>query len=664
MKNATKLLFLTMLTFFTFSSTFGQGSEKYSVIIDVTVDADEPSITLNFNWVTDASSYDIFRKDFEATSWTTLGSITSGNSYTDKTVSKGKMYEYYMKKNSNAGTTGYGFVTTGIEVPAIHNRGAVLLLIDSTIHADLATKLDTLRMDIAGDGYEIIEFAVPPSMDHIALKSKIAEFQTLYQSLEYIYILGHVAVPYSGTYCEDSYWVVPPDGHKEGSGNHCGAWAADVYYAVPEGTWTDTKTVEDGTRTFTKNLPGDGKFDQIVLPGKVEYGLGRVDLSNMTKFTKSELELTRQYIDKAHRYRHGISKPVMKTLVDENFGANANEQFASSGYRFFGAVAGKDNVFMQDFISTLKDSQYIFAYGTGPGSYTSAGGIGKTDDFVTNQGAAYFNMLFGSFFGNWDNANNFLRAPLAVENGGLTNAWAGRPAWHFYPMALNQSTGYCARLTQNNKTLYPQGYFNNQVHVALMGDPTLRMHMFAPPSNVSVSTSNANQTVDLTWTASTDQVDGYNIYYSKNMYGPYTRANTSLITGTSYSHTAPHNGKVYYMVRAERLETTHAGSFYNLSQGSFGEIDNLINTSVETILAEVNDLKVFPNPASDAVQVSFNVSDGDGARLALFDAQGRLITSKVIEGNGTLVEQFDVSALSSGLYLVKVNNATRRILVK
>ena len=93
-----------------------------------------------------------------------------------------------------------------------------------------------------------------------------------------------------------------------------------------------------------------------------------------------------------------------------------------------------------------------------------------------------FTMWLGSYFGDWNNESNFLRAPLGSSHFALTSSYSGFPQWLYHPMALGQTAGFCARLTQNNKPggLYPP--FNpgtNQVHIALLGDPTLRLTVHA-----------------------------------------------------------------------------------------------------------------------------------------------------------------------------------------
>src|SRR2546430_908268 len=124
---------------------------------------------------------------------------------------------------------------------------------------------------------------------------------------------------------------------------------------------------------------------------------------------------------------------------------------------------------------------------------------------------AAFTLLFGSWLGDWDSEDNFQRAVLALPSYGLTCACSGRPHWFLQHTALGEPIGYSARLTQNNG---PQGLYRNQqnncagqIHIALMGDPTLRMHVVAPPADL---TSIADQSsVQLNWLAANDTVAGY-----------------------------------------------------------------------------------------------------------------------------------------------------------
>ena len=77
---------------------------------------------------------------------------------------------------------------------------------------------------------------------------------------------------------------------------------------------------------------------------------------------------------------------------------------------------------------------------------------------------------------------------------------------------MGDPIGYSARLTQNNNGFYTNHVNRLQrgVHIALMGDPTLRMHPVAPPADVRANPVPGS--VRLTWTPSTDNVAGYHVY--------------------------------------------------------------------------------------------------------------------------------------------------------
>ena len=190
-------------------------------------------------------------------------------------------------------------------------------------------------------------------------------------------------------------------------------------------------------------------------------------------------------------------------------------------------------------------------------------------------------MFFGSYFGDWDSQNNFLRAALATTNYTLTSAWVGRPYWQFHHMALGETIGFSTRLSQNNSSLYSsENHDRRSVHIALMGDPTLRMHVVAPASNL-VAVANGSGGVDLSWTASPEPVLGYHVYRAPAAAGPFVRLNSGIINATNY--TDPVITQCTYMVRAVKLEVSGSGSYYNASQGIFQDFDPSPNLAVSRL---------------------------------------------------------------------------------
>jgi hypothetical protein len=559
------VLFLSAI--FVTKNCFAVQTKDYAVQISATVQTSPAKITLN--WVQDTSgvptNYTVSRKLKNETSWNILATLSGATlSYDDNNVSSGNTYEYKIMR-AMSDHSGYGYIYVGVDAPLVESRGKVILLVDNSFSSSLSNELEVLKQDLIGDGWQVIRHNVSRTDTVPNIKNIIkADYNADPSNVKSVFLFGHVPVPYSGDLC--------PDGHS----NHCGAWPADVYYGDMDGNWTDTYINDsNASDARNKNIPGDGKFDNSVLPSNVELEVGRVDLSNFTSLVgnPTELDLLRQYLAKDHAFRRKVINPERRGLIGDNFGVFSGEAFAASGWRNFSSFFGPANVSTAAsgvWIPTLKDNSYLWAYGCGGGSYTSAGGIGTTTDLVSNDVKAVFTMLFGSYFGDWDSANNFLRSPLATSSYGLTSAWAGRPDWYFHHMALGETVGYNTMLTQNNSGIPYEDYYSSSrryVHIALMGDPTLRMHVVAPVSNIAGS-RNANN-INLSWTASSDSVAGYYVYRAANSTGPYSRISGSLVNGTSYTDANVPSGDFTYMVRAVKKESTASGSYFNASGGTF-----------------------------------------------------------------------------------------------
>jgi len=541
------------------ASAVAQTSLDTAVEVSAVAQKSPPRITLSWPAKAGASSVVVYRKTYAATVWgSPLATLAGGaTGYADSSVTVGTTYEYWVYAQNSVGANGY--IAAGIEAPLSESRGKVVLIVDSTYAADLSAELSRLEQDLAGDGWIVLRHDVARTETVPNVKAWIQrDYARDPSNVTAVFLFGHVPVPYSG--------ATAPDGHA----GHYGAWPADLYYGDMDGVWTDVQNYDSTVAGRQHNVAGDGKFDQNLAPSAIELEVGRVDLSNMPAFApKTELDLLRQYLNKDHNFRHKVITAQPRGLIDDNFGYFGGEAFASSGWRSFSAFFGAANVSALDWFTTLATQSYLWAYGCGGGSFTGAGGVGSTSNFASTDTQVVFTMLFGSYFGDWDSANNFLRAPLATTTYGLTDAWSGRPVWYFHHMAMGETVGYSARVTQNNNGTY-WGTWGPAIHIALMGDPTLRMHVVAPPSALTATPSGGQ--VTLQWTASSDPVLGYNVYRSASPAGPFVRLNGGLIAGTSFVDSAVGSdpaGAYTYMVRAVRLETSASGSYDNASQGIF-----------------------------------------------------------------------------------------------
>ncbi len=597
-----KKLLLAFTLIFSTTFSFSQSAKDCAVELWAKVQTSPPTVTLN--WVGNAttSSYNVDRKLKTGTSWATIAAFLSGTTttYVDNSVALGTSYEYRVTR-TGSNYNGIGYINTGIEVPVTENRGKLILAIANTLSTTLAPEIKRLEEDLDGDGWAVITTYISTVALVPAVKSTIA---TIYNqdptNTKALFIIGHIPVPYSGNF--------GPDAHPD----HQGAWPADVYYADMNGSWTDAAVNQTTVSARNINIPGDGKFDQSNVPTGAEMQVGRVDLSAMSSFTATELQLLKNYFDKDHDYRKKVFTPLNRAVIDDNWGYMGGEAFAASGWKDFATFVNPTNVVANDYFLTMAaGASYKWSLGCGGGSFTSCGGVGATTDFATSNLGGVFTILFGSYFGDWDIANNFLRAPLC-QGKGLTSVWSGRPHWVMHHMGLGENIGYSTRITQNNISLYYSNYAANFIGIALMGDPTLRNDVVAPVSNVVATRVGYN--CNISWSASTQtNVLGYNIYMRNDTNKTYVKINPTLITGTTYTDNClVYSGIYKYSVRALVLENTPSGTYYNMSEGISDTALVVTNLSIHAnagISSNVNSLVNFTCAATGGTAYAWNFGD-------------------------------------------------------
>ncbi|MDB6024183.1 MAG: hypothetical protein JWM68_406 [Verrucomicrobiales bacterium] len=475
----------------------------------------------------------------------------------------GVEYEYGITKYPAAASAQSGYIDTGIRLPLVDSRGTVILMVDNTYAVDLATELARLQQDLVGDRWAVIRHDVARTAGPPAIKTLIRnDYLNDPSQVRAVLLFGHVAVPYSGNYNADD--------HSE----HTGAWVADTYYADVDNGWTDT-TVKNtsAARLANRNIVGDGKFDQSVIPSDVEIEVGRVDFANLPMFLpRTEKDLLRDYLAKDHNFRHGIITAQRRGLIFDGFGQSGGQAYAASGWRNFAPFFGSaqiTEVGTDQFFPTAATTDFLWAYvaGGGDANYMDCYGVGATSDFASNNVKTIFNMVFGSYWIDWDATNDFFRATLGSGNA-LTVAGAGRPHWFFHHMAMGETIGYSTRLSQNNAGVYVPAEFAREVHVSLLGDPTLRMHVVKPPSSLTATTNSGS--VTLNWGASPDtSLQGYYVYRSNFFDGHFTAiTNGAPVSGLSFTESVA-AGTYTYMVRAIKLESSPSGTYSNASQGIF-----------------------------------------------------------------------------------------------
>ena len=541
-----------------FVTTIASPSTDKSIRIQAV--ASSSSITLNWSSYVTATGYTIHRKLKSSTNWGSSIASLSGSTttYIDNSVSINTYYEYRITRSASVGTA-YGYVSAGINLQAIDYRGKIVLVIDNTF-SSLQSQIQTLKNDLRGDGWQVIELIVSRNDTPQNVRNQI---KTIYNSdpsgVKSLLLLGHIPVYRSGN--------IAPDGHDPIP------WAADSYYAEMVDNWNSPPT----------SLSSD-----------VELEVGRIDLFNLPAFGQTEIQLMSNYLNKLHAFKIRQWAPQDRMLIQDNLTWVSNP-LAEMAYRASGPLVGLNSLIeipsynFPNYTARMNEG-WLFGYGSGGGSYTSADGIGTTTNFVNSPCNVVFNILLGSYFGNWDcstgvpnwnnNTNNFLRAPLASGNA-LTSIYGGLPNWALHHMGMGDPIGYSTKISMNNRTSNAtylpqnggwQGQGYTTIHLGLMGDPTLRMKYILPATNLTV---NGGSQTTFNWNASADASLGYHIYVISS--GVPVRINSNVIVGTTYTTNNAYPTGTEFMIRAIKVQSGFSGSYQNSSIGTFVTLTQNLN---------------------------------------------------------------------------------------
>jgi hypothetical protein len=112
----------------------------------------------------------------------------------------------------------------------------------------------------------------------------------------------------------------------------------------------------------------------------------------------------------------------------------------------------------------------------------------------------------------------------------------------------------------------------------------------------------------------------------------------------NYNDASPEPGNNYYRIKV--IKKNHAFSY----------------SAVRKVLTpEKNQgVAIYPNPASDKI---FITGVASSSQLTLFDQAGRLIWQKRIIANQNIIE-VDLPSLSTGIYIIKVDQSVMRLLIR
>ena len=459
--------------------------------------------------------------------------------FTDDTTAPGIAYEYRVTRSGRE-IIDLGYWIAGTDIPPVIARGRAYVIVDDTLAADLAPRLDRLEADLTGDGWQVFRHRAPrdargnalPDLEAAVgirqwLQARHAEAPSVPHA---ILLVGHLPLVFSGRASPDGHAVEPH--------------ATDLFYGDIDGVWRITPEGQ----LIDNRLPSDF----------IEMQVGRIDFAQVADGSRAtEIDLLRAYLDKNHHWRMGLL-------------GDLRDGYGRRGHLDTDLFALR-NVVGPDGIAT--------------GGHHDLGEAGPWlwgVDFGDWNGRAYlsdyriqtvFALNFGSGKQKIDVPFNQMVGTLAQPFYTLAVGWGARPAWWLHLMALGGSIGEVHMATVNNgraalpyaETMdyYPTGLYlyRNPVWVNLLGDPTLRAFPLAPPADLQITESAGGW--DLTWSPSPDpDVLSYRVDRIEDGVPVPVEGATAL---TATSVTLPAGGD--YLLRAVGRKVVPAGSFFATSQG-------------------------------------------------------------------------------------------------
>lgn len=195
---------------------------------------------------------------------------------------------------------------------------------------------------------------------------------------------------------------------------------------------------------------------------------------------------------------------------------------------------------------------------------------------------------------------------------------------------------------------YPEfvGSSFNDVFAILLSGPgiTGMINTAELPSGVPASINNVNMLTNASYF--------YDNEAGAGQYVSYDGFTTNL---TSFAEVTP-GGLYHFKVAIADVGDAAFDSGVFLEAFSFRSV---MGTTSLTEFSKNKSIKLFPNPASETLQVTYVQNSNSDVCIRIFDATGRLVKTELNnnQSQGTYVHNFDVSDLSSGIYCVQVQNS-------
>jgi hypothetical protein len=607
----------------------GQPRDSQDEIDRIVISPEPDGIRLRFhrNWIGDwmtGAEYAVERQEILPSPgpWTRLRADGRSGEFLDTTAIRGRTYRYRIPRGSMPAVR----CVAAFGSPPPEDRGRAILIVDREVASRLRPELEGYRRDLIADGWEVVRHEVPRNVDWVAgdwtcsdydakalpenrrnllaTKDLIRrEYESNRGRTNVVVLIGHVTVPYSGWAAEDGHREC-----KDPSGQHLGAWNADLFYGDMTDGWSDVTNHVSGCPDCPKsqctfctigNVAGDGRMDQNELPAEalgkaaeIEVPVGRIDFARLNNFDEPhagipgvpkdagsiEIALLQRYFGKIHRFRRGILRfepsvdgyaGALAPLVEQNVGRLSRRLGLPSRRE---TTAPLDDLFLPGrpvrwgFHTDYSHFGVIGAPGAArPGhSHFSRNIAWQREGDVPR---AAFLFSFGSFQAQWFSGygEDVLRTCLASRDSVLVaGCAAGFLPW--ISDRVHAGAPLHALLTDSAEH---HGRVNARL-AFLLGDPTLLESAVRPPDDFQVRMT--DRTVRFDWKPSTDADAGHVVDCATSMDASHWKRLLSVEPGVGGGSVAisdlPEGHKVF-RIRATGHRSGNFGDFQQRSAPAF-----------------------------------------------------------------------------------------------
>ena len=192
----------------------------------------------------------------------------------------------------------------------------------------------------------------------------------------------------------------------------------------------------------------------------------------------------------------------------------------------------------------------------------------------------------------------------------------------------------------------------NSMHIAYMGDPTLKIRNL--PAVESLKALSSNNFVYLNWNRIGN--NNYAIYRFDTLNRIFSRIHDEPINDTFFVDSFNHSsGRYVYAVKCIKLETTGSGTYYNTGGAAYATVDH-VNSIITVNGGNQHNLRVYPNPASDQIHILFerNSNSSNTYQAIIYDLYGKAITNFQIQPKDNREASIDISLLADGIYICEI----------